>query len=101
MSLLRQLVDQNLREENESLAIFEAALLVRQAGLEHLVTEATEEEVVALACAGERLVAEHATVLARAFRAPEEVSRIFDKGESLRRSFMRHALAAVRAKEKG
>lgn len=95
MSLLRQLVNEEAFRQNPSRALYEAALLVRRSGLVHLVTEATEAEVAAMAWAGEVLVAERAVLLAEALKEPEKVAQVFDGGESRRRALLRAAASRV------
>lgn len=84
MSLLRALVDVETFKASPSQALLDAALRVRRAGLEHLVTEAAPAEVDALALAGEVLAAERAVLSALAFRDVEGVAALFDGGERRR-----------------
>lgn len=96
-SLLRELMNESALHGDLADAfrtLKEAALLVRKAGLEHLVTEATEVEVKALAEAGEIVAKEHAVLLTVSLMDPASAVAPFDGGALLRRSVMRAALAA-------
>lgn len=104
MSLLRDLVDRELFSKNPTLALYDAALLLRRAGLEHLVTDATRAEVEALAAAGEQIKSELAVLFTTADRAPEVVAANYDGGLALaekrssdRRATLRAAAETVAA----
>lgn len=97
MSLLRALVDVEAFKASASQALLDAALRVRRAGLEHLVTEAAPAEVDALALAGEVLAAERAWLAARAAVAPEAVAALFggSGGDDWRRATTKALLRAA------
>ena len=76
-----RIMDRLRSDGNEGL--LDAALLVRRAGLEHLVTEPTLEEIVALAKAGEILAHEHAGLAALAHQSPLEFRALLDGGDAL------------------
>ena len=105
MSLLRSLItardlcdsDGKPDKKAAARALLNAALLVRRAGLEHLVTEATEGEVLALAQAGEVLLEEHFAALVVALRDPARAIASLDGGATLRREVLRDALAEARS----
>jgi len=69
---------------DEEHSLKDMALLVRRAGLEHLVTEADSEEIIALAAAGDELEMERAAYLAKALADPAEALRAFDGGAAIR-----------------
>lgn len=77
MNLLRQMVDGKHSLED-------MALLVRRAGLEHLVEDPSEAEVRALADAGDRFVLWKIAALIAGLEHPAEVLRPFDGGERLK-----------------
>lgn len=75
-------------------ALLEAALLVRRAGLVHLVdAEVSVEEVRALAHAGDMLEVERALMARRAAEDPASLLRAIDGGKSLRQALVDRLLA--------
>lgn len=98
-SLLRQLIKtEDLRDKKRAArALMNAALLVRRAGLQHLVTEATEAEVLALAQAGEVLQGEQLAAIAVAVHDPALAVQPLDGGATVRRQVIRDALAEARS----
>lgn len=98
-SLLRQLIDPERYARTPHVELLAAATLVRQAGLEHLVTEAGSGEVAALALAGERIAAEHANLFVQALRSPELVASVYDGGVSRDRVLLRAAASAAASSE--
>lgn len=101
MSVLREvMIAKGFREDLEPKAVSEllaeSALVVRRAGLEHLVNTATLAEIMALADAGEALAKERAALVVVTLQNPAKAFAAFDGGSSLRREVMRTALALSR-----
>lgn len=90
MNILKTIVD-------EEHPLDTCALLVRRAGLEHLVVDPSCAEVQAMADAGDRLAMERAALQVAAFLAPAEAMRPFDGGASARALLKRAAYAASEA----
>ena len=90
MNLLRLMVDKQH-------PLPDMALLLRRAGLEHLVDEASVEEVLALAEAGDRLVQERTAYLVYCLARPHEASRPFDGGAGARLVLKEAAYALSRS----
>lgn len=82
--ILHDLIDDCLFKEDPIAALLDAALQIRRAGLEHLVTraEATPSAIAALMKAGQIVEAERAVFVARALQSPEDVAAIYDAGSS-------------------
>lgn len=101
MSLLRKLAgrDESAFRKDPHKALLDAALLVRRAGLEHLVTEAEPAEVLAMATAGERIAQERAALL---FADPASALEPIDGGAAKREALLEEAfaIAARRAAKK-
>jgi hypothetical protein len=92
MSLLRELVDEVGFREKPAHALLEAALLVRRAGLEHLVLGPTRAEVLALAQAGEAIAKERVALLLAALENAPAFLADFDGGARARNLVMEAAL---------
>ena len=83
-----------LRGEDESdLALEAAALLVRRAGLEHLIDDATGAEVAAMVQAGNEIIKEQAVVFAATLLDPAHAFVPYDSGKALRAATKRAAFA--------
>lgn len=80
-------------EGERRLALDAACLLVRRAGLEHLVMDVTGEELEALAHAGEELAKERAVLLVCALANQPRALAPFDGGASLREATKQAAFA--------
>ena len=98
MSLLRELINESLFETNPKKALLDAAILVRMAGLEHLVTEATRSEVVALALAGLHLGKVNAIDVAKALLDPEKTVAPIDGGAALEGKALDKSLEIARCR---
>lgn len=99
-SLLRDLAE-GRRKFVQAASLLDAALQIRRAGLEHLVQVTTQDELDAMALAGERLEDERAARFAQAVLEPEEALAPFDGGKSLARKVKaRDELVMARALEK-
>lgn len=98
MSLLRELINEPLFKKDPKKALLDAAILVRMAGLEHLVTEATRAEVVALALAGLHLGKVSAIDVAKALLAPEEIVAPIDGGAALEGKALEKSLELARCR---
>jgi hypothetical protein len=96
MSVLRQLVDADRLKKDPAAELLDAALVVKRAGLEHLVTEATGVEVHALAKAGEILAKERIAALVLALSDPTRAIAPFDGGAASGREVLHLALAEAR-----
>jgi hypothetical protein len=77
MSLLRRMVD-------DTHSLDAMALLVRRAGLGHLVSDASPDEVQALADAGDRLFLERVACALKSLGNPAKALAPFDGGAALR-----------------
>jgi hypothetical protein len=97
MSLLRELVDESAFRENAERALLNAALLVRRSGLEHLVTEASHAEVLAMAQAGEILAKERVAQFLSAVENVPGFLAEFDGGARAREVVMDAAIAFTRS----
>ena len=97
MSLLRELIADEEFERDAHAALVNAALLVRRAGLEHLVSDATLVEVEAMALAGERLADERLASLVNALEKPEDAIAAIDGGRSQARSLLKQLLTKTRS----
>lgn len=95
-SLVRELVRADLFAANPAAALLDAALLVRRAGLEHLVQGPTRVEVEALARAGELVTQERLADLVAKLRHPAAALAPFDDGRALTDEVFAAAFAASR-----
>lgn len=103
-SILRELVDQvdpEAFKADPKAALLDAALLVRRAGLEHLVGTATLLEVQALALAGEHLQKEQLVDLTRALADPLAAISDVDGGKTRQEALADAVCARVAARERG
>jgi hypothetical protein len=73
------------------------ALLVRRAGLEHLIVDPDQEELLALANAGDRLAMEREALRIVCQAAPHEALRPFDGGAMARKILKERAYALSRS----
>ena len=90
MSWLRSITDKDH-------PLGDVALLVRRAGLEHLVQDPNLEELLALAEAGDRISQERMAYLVFCLQRPHEALRPFDKGSSARLVLKQAAYALSRS----
>jgi hypothetical protein len=75
--------------------LYHCALVVRRAGLEHLLEDVTVEEIDALCRAGTSLLKEQVAYIVAAIRAPEEALRPFDGGAAARQQLRVTAFEAA------
>lgn len=94
MSILRMMQVEGSGVEG----LLDAALLVRRAGLEHLVTEAEPREVLAMVQAGEILAHERASLAAKAIQQPLHFEALMDGGDKLIAYTVESALSKAAAR---
>lgn len=91
-SLLRALVNEERFKKDPAGALLDAALIVLRGHLEHLVTEPTRGEALAMAVAGERIADERRAKLSVAIKRPAKALEPFDGGAALDEELMDAAL---------
>ncbi len=98
MNPLRELALASSKEDPRA-KLEDAALLVRRAGLEHLVIPddggpITVDEINALAKAGETLAAERVVMFFTEARAPGSIGSVLDGGKSFLRAILAREIRA-------
>lgn len=98
MNILLAIVDEDEFRQAPERAMLAAAVRVRRAGLEHLVTgQVTPLMLASMEIAGEQLRAEQALLLAEAIHNPANVQAFFDGGDTQRQAFLKDLLRGLKA----